>query len=279
MINNSTKVLFVILVTSLVMGCSQLMGLGGKELTVGEVIDQAIDRMAQEKGASYEFRGEQGIEVEATGKKVKRKDTFTMQMDLAHQPFAMHITGEIKSDGKIQPINIYWVKQTLYQQSFDGTWIKSEGVGKDSLGGQIHKPDDILKQLKRVLENLTADQKEKLITMTETEDVYQLEVLVTEKEEQKIKEIFQGQLKAALGPHLSQLGLPTDMDLMRLKEWKQVIWIEKESFTQKKVEQELQVEVPINGMPMKTEQKMVQTYLGPFKESISVPAEVKNNAK
>ncbi len=279
MVNNKIKVLFVILVTSLVIGCSQLVGLGGKDFTVEEVIDQSIQKMAQEKGASYEIKGEQGVKVEASDKKIQRNDTFTMRMDLVQQPFAMHINGEIKSDGKPRPIDIYLVNETLFQKSYDGTWIKSEGISTDSLAGQIHKPDAPLEQLKHVLESLSDAQKESLITMKEREDAYQLEVVVTEKEEPTMNEIFQEQLKAALGPHLSQLGFPIDMDSMKLIKWKQVIWIEKESFTQKKVEQKLQVEMPVNSRPMKIEQKMVQTYVGPYTQRISVPEEVENSAK
>ena len=57
------------------------------------------------------------------------------------------------------------------------------------------------------------------------------------------------------------------------------MWIDKENFTQKKVEQEMMMEIPIDQMTMTADQKMATTYTGPYDKKITLPEEVKNSAK
>ena len=235
--------------------------------------------MEEGKGASYEVEGTQVIAVDVGGIKQEQEQTFNMKMNYTPKPLGMHITGKIEAAGQSFPVEIYMEKDTLYQKSLDGTWLQSQGVDMESLGGQTQEPNAALKQLKQVIAKLKNDKESDTVKMTEKNDAYLLELSINEKTDQAIRDLFQKQMKATMGSQLEQSGMPVDFDKIKVKKFKQVMWIDKESFTQKKVEQEMMMEIPIDQMTMTADQKMVMTHTGPYDKKITVPEEVKNSAK
>src|SRR5699024_4337050 len=116
--------------------------------------------------------------------------------------------------------------------------------------------------------------KNDMFNMKETEDQYVI-TLNVDKDLKQVKDLYMKQLKGSAVPALKQAGLPGKEDEVKLNNIKQVVYIDKKSFEQEKVDQKTEIEIPLDdgttsGM-ITAKQEMTITLKGEYKGTIEVP--------
>lgn len=269
----------------LVSGCGQLNidAEGMKKLTPKEVLIKAEHAAENAKGFSYKATGNQTIEIEAGGQTQSVDQTIEAKLEMTNKPQAMHTTTTIHSEGQQITGEMYLVGNEIYQQTVDGSgWIKSKAPDLGSADNS-QNPNQALQKLEELLGKLQTPEEKKMLKMTETADAYLLEINVNEQTTHKIKDVFLEEVKAAMLPQLQQAGVPVDADQIKLHQFTQKITIDKKSFKQTKVVQEIKMDIPINDPSasgvLKASQKTEMNLVGEFNGTITVPEDVKNSAQ
>lgn len=254
-----------------------------EKLSVNEVIQKTQEASQQAKGQTLQVEGKQDFNLEAEGQSQGITQSFDMNMELTKDPAAVHLTGTMKSAGETGEMEAYQVGDEFYQ-SMDGgtTWLKSEGADLNQFGGdQAQNPSKALQKLEELVSKFQGD-KNDMFNMKETEDQYVI-TLNVDKDLKQVKDLYMKQLKGSAVPALKQAGLPVKEDEVKLNTIKQVVYIDKKSFEQEKVDQKTEIEIPLDdgttsGM-ITAKQEMTITLKGEYKGTIEVPQEVKDNAQ
>lgn len=283
--------LYVLLMAIWVVGCSSVSESGtneekGKEsekkkdYTLDEVIDKANKQVSEVNGVTYDVKGKQDFTIEIDGKTQEMGMDIDMVMNYTNDPVAMNMKGNLVSNGEKIPMEAYLVDNEMYQTGEDGGWIKTKVDGMQGIQGtQAQQPSESLKQFKTVLDKLSGNKKDGPVKMTEEEDAYLLEMNLTEKDSKELFDEMTKQMKSSIAPQLEGENLPVQLDDIKFSQLNQKIWVDKESFDQKKVDQVMEMEIPIEDMKMKIKQNMIMELKGEYKDKITVPENVKSKAR
>jgi hypothetical protein len=273
------------MVLVLAAGCGQLNinAEGMKKLTPKDVLIKAEHAAEKSKGFSYKATGNQTFEIEAGGQTKSVDQTIEGKIDLTNQPQATHMTMTIHSEGQQIDGEMYMVGNELYQKTVDGSgWLKSKAPDLGSTDNS-QNPNEALQKLEELLGKLQTPEEKKMLKMTETADAYVLEINVDEHTTHAIKDQFMEEVKAAMLPQLQQAGIPVAADQIKLHQYSQKITIDKKSFNQTNVVQEIKMDIPINDPSvsgvLKANQKTEMSLVGEFNGTIAVPEDVKNSAQ
>src|SRR5699024_5349902 len=114
-------------------------------------------------------------------------------------------------------------------------------------------------------------------TMEEKDGMYVVNVTLDESSSDSMMDIVTEQSQAIID-QLEQMGIPDIMENMNINSLDQTIYIDKETFEQKKVEQKMKVEINIEGATVTIDQDMNAELKGEVTEEITVPEDVKSNA-
>lgn len=283
--------LYVLLMAIWVVGCSSVSESGtneekGKEsekkknYTLDEVIDKANKQVSEVNGVTYDVKGKQDFTMEIDGKTQVMGMDIAMVMNYTNDPVAMHMKGNLVSNEEKIPMEAYLVDNEMYQTGEGGGWIKTKVDGMQGIQGtQAQQPSESLKQFKTVLDKLSGNKKDGPVKMTEEEDAYLLEMNLTEKDSKELFDEMTKQMKSSIAPQLEGENLPVQLDDIKFSQLNQKIWVDKESFDQKKVDQVMEMEIPIEDMKMKIKQNMIMELKGEYKDKITVPEDVKSKAR
>jgi hypothetical protein len=122
-----------------------------------------------------------------------------------------------------------------------------------------------------------------MLKMTETANSYELEINIDEQTANNIKDQIMDEVKAAMLPQFQQAGIPVAADQIKLHQYTQKITIDKKTFQQTNMVQQIKMDIPINSLSasgtLKADQKMEMSLTGEFNGAITVPEDVKNSAQ
>lgn len=252
-----------------------------KKLTTREVIAKTQKVTNEAKGLTFKTEGNQKIQLEVAGQTQGIDQKINMDVKMTNNPAAMHFSGTVEGGGQSGKLEAYQVGDEIYQQ-LDGTWVKGKGADlSQASGGQAEDPSKALEMLMEILSKFKGD-KDTPFQMEETEDEYIITLKVTD-EQKEIKELMMKQLSGALVPAMKQAGVTINETDIKLNSLEQVYHIDKKTFDQKKVDQSMELELPIqeggiSGL-IKVEQSTATTMTGKFEGTIEVPQEVKDQAR
>ncbi|GGE23975.1 hypothetical protein GCM10011571_27600 [Marinithermofilum abyssi] len=267
-------------------GCQSLNAVNPakpEKLTTEQVLQKADAASEKAKGYTYKVNGDQTLTVEADGQSHSVDQTVQMDMELLNHPRSIHYKGQLENNGQTLKMEAYQVGKEIYQTPDGITWAKSEGLDLDQIaGGQTQNPSKALQKVQELLSKLESD-KNKPLSMKETGKSYLVKLNVTDKTNKQVQDMFLKQLTAALAPGLKQSGLTVDLDQVKLDKLVQTYTIDKKSFEQKKMVQEMELQIPVSdgtsSGTIRVTQTMTLKNTGEFKGTIEVPQHVKGTAQ
>src|SRR5699024_6897543 len=152
-----------------------------------------------------------------------------------------YTTGSMKVQDQEIPIEQYYTDSTMYTNTPQGQWIGIEGMNIDQLQGQTQgqDPSQTMEQFSAML-NAISDEgsAEDMITMEEQDDMYVVRIELNEEASSEILDIVKEQSKGAM-QQMEEMGIPNVMENMKMKGLKQTLFIDKETFDQNKMEQQM----------------------------------------
>ncbi|ASK63840.1 hypothetical protein CFK37_17585 [Virgibacillus phasianinus] len=252
-----------------------------EELTPQKVITKSSEAMQDWPGINYVTDGKQTITVTKGDQTQTIDQQFNIETKMMMDPIAMHMTGEMNMQGQKMPMESYYVDGKMYSKTPQNKWIAIEGMNLDQLQQQSQgqNPAESMKKFTKMLDELTGeDNSKEYITMKEKEDMYVVEMDLDEEASAKVMDMAMEQVKGSM-KQLEQMGLGNVMEQMKFKSMKQTYYIDKESFEQKKMDQQMTIEMPVQDMNMKIDVDMTMDINGKVKEEITVPEDVKKNAQ
>jgi hypothetical protein len=265
-------------------GCGLLKIVAEKKLTPKEVLIKAAHTVQKSKGFSYKLTGNQTLEIASNGQSQSVNQSFEGQIDLTNQPHAMHMTMTLHSQGQKIPVNMYLVGDVLYQQTPDGSgWLKTKGVNLNAAAGNSQNPNEALQKLEELLAKIQTPEEKKMLNMKETTTAYELEITIDDQTGKSIKDEILKLVKEAMLSQFKQLGIPVDVEQIKLNQFVEKITIGKKTFNQQKMVQHIKIEIPVKDSTvsgaLKADLEMVINMTGEFNGTITVPEDVKNNAR
>lgn len=252
-----------------------------KKLTTRQVIAKTQKVTKEAKGLTYKMEGDQKIQLEAEGQTQGIDQKVNIDAKMTNNPAAMQFSGTVEGGGESSKMEAYQVGDEIYQQ-LDGTWVKGKGadLGK-ATGGQAEDPSKALEMLEDIFSKFKGDQ-DSPFQMEETDEEYIITLKVTD-EQKEIKDMMMQQLSGALVPAMKQVGVSVKETDIKLNALEQVYHIDRKTYEQKKVDQSMELELPIqeSGVAgvIKMEQSTTTTMTGKFNGTIEVPQEVKDQAR
>lgn len=118
------------------------------------------------------------------------------------------------------------------------------------------------------------------ISMTEENNEYIVDLNLNEEASAEIMDIAMEQLEGTMGQQFQQMGgVDNALQDMQINNMNQTYYIDKDSFEQSKVEQQMAFEMPIEDVTMSIDMDMTTEFVGKVEEEITVPEDVKNNAQ
>ncbi|SDW79068.1 hypothetical protein SAMN05444487_106107 [Marininema mesophilum] len=271
----STMVIFTALLST---GCQSITA--PEKLSFQDVINRTAKAEEKSHGSRFKIDGEQTFTINAKGQKQTINQKVDANAEMTTKPMAVHFKGNIQGNGQSQQIESYQVGSSIYQLANGSNWLKSEGADLDQFASN-QTPSETIQKLQGLLSKLQKDKKDKAFNLKEKKDKYILSINFIEAPE-NIKQMFQKQMTGAIIPHLKQARVTVNENDIQLKKLDQVITIDKKTFKQEKMDQimELNISIAQNGDTgtIHGSQKQTQTHQGEYKETIEVPADVKNNA-
>jgi hypothetical protein len=267
-------------------GCQSLNAVNPtkpEKLTTEQVLQKADEASEKAKGYTYKVNGDQTLTVEADGQSHSVDQTVQMDMELLNHPRSIHYKGQLENSGQTLKLEAYQVGKEIYQTPDGITWAKTEGLDLDQVaGGQTQNPSKALQKVQELLSKLKSD-KNKPLSMKETGKNYLVKLNVTDKTNKQVQDMFLKQLTAALAPGIKQSGLTVDLDQVKLDKLVQTYTIDKKSFEQKKMVQEMELQIPVSdgtsSGTIRVTQTMTLKNTGEFKGTIEVPQHVKDTAQ
>lgn len=252
-----------------------------EELTAQEVISKASEAAQEMKGMHYIMDTSQQIGITDGEESETMDQDMSMETKMTLDPMTMHMDGLIKSNDTEMKMENYYVDGLMYTKSDPNPWIAVEGMDLEEMQAQLQgqDPAEMMDQFNEMIEEISAeDGGEDAFTMEEQDDVYVITMDLDEEASDKLMEIVKKQSEATF-EQLEKSGLPNVMEDMKIKSIKQVLHIDKESFVQKKIDQQMEMEMTIEEAVMNINQDMTMDFQGEVTEEITVPEEIVEEAE
>lgn len=252
-----------------------------KELKPKEVIAKSSEKMNDWAGIHYVIDGKQVINA-SKGEQTKNiNQDISIESKMTMDPVTLHMTGNIKMQGQQVPIESYYAEGKMYSKTPPNTWMAIEGMNLDKVmkQSQGQNPSKAMDNFSEILDELSADGNNKeYIKMEEKDNTYIIEMDLDEEALSKVMDIVKEQSKGTI-QQLEKMGIPNVMENMKVSSMKQIIYIDKESFEQKKVDQKITMEMSLSDVSMTIDSDMTIDIKGKVDEKITVPMEIKNSAQ
>ncbi|PTX58129.1 hypothetical protein C8P63_1182 [Melghirimyces profundicolus] len=254
-----------------------------EKLSMTQVVQKTQKASQKAKGYTVKSGGKQEISMEVEGQSQGITQEFDLKMDITQNPRAVHFSGTIQGGGQSGTVEGYQVGNEIYQTVDGSTWVKGTGADLNQFGGnQGQDPSQALQKLQELLSQIQGNKKDQALQMKETRDQYVITVNVME-DQPEVKELFLKQMTGSMVPTMKQAGVSVNESAIKLNKLKQVYHINKSTFEQEKMEQEMEVEIPVNDGTtsgvIKADQSMTLSLQGEFTGTIEVPQEVKESAR
>lgn len=255
-----------------------------KELTVKEVMDQTYAVSKKQTGMIVDLKGKQKIGM--PGMSMETDMDFKLESTL--NPTAVHMNGSMKMMGQDLKLEMYMLDKETYMKlsGFPGAegWMKATDMPMKELGF-----DKIVKQSSENLDlfnkAFTAFEKDSgAFTLKKEHGTYVVSFDSSKiKDQAKLDEIFKSAAADMLkGAELDPTG-KTEMDKMmkdmKVSNVKQTLTIDEKTFEVKKMDDSQKITMKIEGQEMSLESNTNMDFKGAPTSPITIPEDVKKNAK
>ncbi|QKY68387.1 DUF6612 family protein [Lentibacillus sp. CBA3610] len=252
-----------------------------EKLAPEDVIINSSEAMQDWPGMEYSSNTQQNMTVTQGDQEESFDQEMTMDARMTLDPMTMEMSGETTMQDMQMPLETYYVDDVMYSQT-QGQWIGIEGMNLDQFTEQSQgqNPAQQMEQMMAIFEELPESEDDSdYISMTEENNEYVVELNLNEEASAEIMDIAMEQLEGTMGQQLQQMGAENALQDMQIKNMNQTYYVDKESFEQSKIEQQMEIEMPIEDVTMSIDMDMTTEIAGKVEEEITVPDDVKNNAQ
>lgn len=252
-----------------------------EKLTPQQVIKKSSEEMNSWPGMHYIIDGKQTINASKGDQTKKFNQEFSLETKMTMDSITFHMTGDMTTQGKQVPVESYYVDSTLYTKTPQKQWIAIKGMNLDKVQKQSQgqNPSKLMKQFTKILDELSGEEKSnEYISMKEKDNMYVVELDLNEEALKKVMDIVMEQAKGTF-EQMEKMGIPNVMENMKITSMKQTFYIDKKSFEQKKVDQQMTMEMSKNGANMTIDTDMSIDIKGQVDEKITVPTDIKDKAR
>src|SRR5699024_4902450 len=245
------------------------------------VIMKSSEAMQDWPGMAYSSDIKQNMTVTQGENEESIDQEIRMDARMTLDPMTMEMSGETSMQGTQIPVESYDVDNVMYSQA-EGQWIGIEGMDLDQFAEQSQgqNPTEQMEQMKTILNELPdSDDTGEFITMEEQDNEYVVELNLGEDASAEIMDMAMEQLEGNMGQQLQRMGVGNALQNMQIKNMKQTYYVDKASFEQSKIEQQMAIELPVEDVNMAIDMDMTTEIIGKVEEEITVPDDVKNNAE
>ncbi|MDR6225940.1 DUF6612 family protein [Desmospora profundinema] len=242
-----------------------------------EILQNAEESMMDIKGVRYDVAGDQNLRLAQDGKMETASMDFNAGLHLARDPFGIHLKGYMNTDTDTVPMETYLSEGVWYNRMDQGDWMRTKGPSFGEGQGQTPLPTESLKQLRLVLEKQSNGGEG--VRMTAEEESYVLEMNLSEEGLKKQLGDDYKKIRKELEPSWAEIGLPLADRDARLVQVNRRISVDKETFMPTQIDHLTVWEIPLEKGSVTLEQNMIMSYAGESTESVTVPQEVKENAR
>ncbi|WP_164669511.1 DUF6612 family protein [Virgibacillus doumboii] len=253
-----------------------------EELTAMDVITKSSEAMLDWPGMDFTSTTKQNVTVQQGENQQVVEQQMDMDSKMTMDPITMQMSGQMNMQGQQMPMENYYVDNVMYTKGPNGQWIGVEGMNLDQLTKQSQgkNPAEQMKQFAEMMKELSSsDGGKELISMKEENDMFVVEINLNEEASTKVMDMAMEQIKSSMGQQMQQLGVGNALEQMKVKSMAQTYYINKETFEQSKMEQQMVIEMPFQGMNMSIGMDTTTEINGKVEEPITVPEDVKNNAQ
>ncbi|MFD1361833.1 DUF6612 family protein [Lentibacillus salinarum] len=251
-----------------------------EELTAEDVVIKSSEAMQDWPGMEYTSDMQQNVTVTQGEQEESFDQTMNMSARMTLDPMTMEMSGETNMQGMQMPIESYYVDNVMYTEA-EGQWIGIEGMDLDQFAQQSQgqNPTEQMEQFKDMITELSdGNDESEFISMQEEDNEYVVEMNLDEEASAKVMDIAMEQLEGTMEQQLQQMGAGNALQDMQIKNMHQTYDIDKESFEQSKIEQQMEIEMPIEDVNMTMDMDMTTEIIGKVEEEVTVPDDVKDNA-
>jgi len=253
-----------------------------KELSPEQVITKSSEAMNDWPGMDYKMNGQVVIHAKKGEEKQDITQDLNMESKVKLDPLSLQINGDITMEGQKVPVQSYYKDKTMYQEVPGQGWIAIEGMDFEALqeNSQAQNPAEQMKQFTKIIKSLpdNDDKKNAYVEKSEEDGMYiitlNLDKAALEKVGDQAKEIIQ----QSMGEQLQQIAGDT-LDNMVYNNMKMTFYIDKKSFEQKKLKQEMSISLKQDDADMTIDSKINIDSIQKYDKDIVIPEDVKKNAQ
>lgn len=251
-----------------------------KELTPEQIIVKSSNKMKDWPGMEYKMSGTSNILAQQGDQKKKVTQDLDMDAQIKLQPMEMHMTGNISMEGQNIPTETYYKGKTMYSKAPGQGWIAIQGMDLNALqeNSQAQDPTEQMKQITKMMKDLHGSDGDKYIKKKEEDGSYVITLALDQQALSKVKGMAQKMVEQSMGSQMKQLMGDT-MNNMQYKKMKITYYIDKKTFDQKKVDQQMTIQMKQSGIDMTIDSNTNMDIKGKYEGDITIPDDVKNNAQ
>lgn len=252
-----------------------------EDLSPEEVITKSSETMSEWSGMHYVMDGDQTINASKGDQEHTFNQNFSMETEMTMDPMTMYMSGSMELEGQEMPIESYYKDSTMYTNAGTGQWLGVEGMNMEELQGQMQGQDasQTMEQFSSIVHAVSDEgNTEDAIAMEEQDNMYVVTIELNEEASSEVLDMIKEQSNGAM-QQLKQFGIPNVMERMQIKEVKQTLFVDKETFEQNKMEQQMTMELTHDDAIMTFDVNMNLDIKGTVEEEITIPEDVKDQAQ
>lgn len=249
-----------------------------EELTAEEIIKKSSEVMNEWPGMDINITGKTKIDATQGDDKQSMTQNMDMQTKVKNDPLAMEITGKVSVAGQEMPMNSYYKDKTLYQEAPGQGWMAIKGMDLESLqqNSQAQDPSKQMQQFADLVKDLK--DKDKYVKKSEEDGMYIITLDLNKEALAMVKEQAQEIMSESMGEQMQQMG--GDMlDQMEYKRMHIVFNIDKDTFEQKKMNQQITISMDQEDAQMTIDADITLDSIKKFDGDIEIPDDVKKDAQ
>jgi len=253
-----------------------------KDLSSEEIITKSGEVMKDWPGMDYKMTGQTNIHAVQGEEEMEIKQDLNLNAKVTMDPITMQISGDISMEDQKIPMNSYYKDKTMYQEVPEQGWVAIEGMDFDALqeNSQAQNPAEQMKQYKDLIGDLQGKdgKKNEYVVKTEEDGMYVITLDLNKEALLKIKDQANELIEKSMGEQMQQMAGDA-LKNMEYKSMKVTLYIDKNSFEQKKMNQKIGISMKQDGATMNMDSDINMNSIKKFDGDITIPADVKNNAQ
>lgn len=252
-----------------------------EELSILDVIEKSVEALDDWEGWSTDLDTTQMINASTGGEEFSMEQNMSMKTEMTRDPVTMYMDGVMKMDGQENAMESYFVDGKMYTKSGQTPWIAVEGMDLTDMQQQTqgNNPAEMMEQFTEMIEALSEEGNgDDTLKMEVKDGMYVVNIKLDEESSASMMDIIKEQSQEVV-EQLEVTGIPNIMENMKINSLNQTLYIDEETFEQQKVEQQMKMEIEIDGNSITIDQDMEAELQEEITEEITVPEDVKSNAQ